>query len=105
MQMTIPFTHILIFTSLLFLVGLYGVLTRRNLVGILMAIEIMLNAVNINFVACSRYLKMAPETGQMFAIFIIVFAAVSAAVGLAIVLSIYRSQKTIYTDEINLLKW
>lgn len=103
--MTIPLTHILTFAAVLFLIGLYGVLTRRNLVGILISIEIMLNAVNINLVAFSRFLNMPPETGQIFVMFVIVMAAATAAVGLAIVLSIYRSQKTIYTDEINLLKW
>ena len=101
----IPLTHILIFTSLLFLIGLYGVLTRRNVVGILIAIELMLNAVNINFIAFSRSLDVAPEMGQIFVIFIIVLAAATASVGLAIVLSLYRNQKTIYTDEVNLLKW
>ncbi len=101
----VPIQHVLIFSSFLFLIGLYGALTRRNLVGILMSIEIMLNAVNVNFVAFSRLLQVPTETAQVFAIFVIVLAAIAAAVGLAIVLSIYRSQKTIYTDEINLLKW
>jgi NADH:ubiquinone oxidoreductase subunit K len=99
----IPLDHILIFTVLLFLAGLYGALTRRNLVGILMSIEIMLNAVNVNFVAFSASLQ--PALGQVFVLFIIVMAAATASVGLAIVLAIYRNQKTIYTDQINLLKW
>ncbi len=103
--MSIPLTHLLVFTTLLFLTGLYGVLTRRNAVGILISIEIMLNAVNINFVAFASTLKTSPDLGQVFVIFIIVLAAATAAVGLAIVLAIYRNQKTIYTDEINLLKW
>jgi len=103
--MTVPLEHLLIFTTILFLIGLYGALTRRNVVGILIAIEIMLNAVNINFVAFSGYGNISPELGQVFAIFIIVLAAATAAVGLAIVLSIYRNQKSIYTDEIDLLKW
>ncbi len=101
----IPLTHILIFTTLLFLTGFYGALTRRNAIGILMSIEIMLNAVNINLVAFSRLLTATPETGQIFTIFVIVLAAATAAVGLAIVLAIYRNQKTVYTDEIDLLKW
>lgn len=101
----IPLAHLLVFSSLLFLTGLYGALTRRNAVGILISIEIMLNAVNINFVAFAGSLDVSPELGQVFAIFIIVLAATTAAVGLAIVLAIYRNQKTIYTDEINLLKW
>lgn len=101
----IPFTHILIFTSLLFVIGLYGALARRNAVGILISIEIMLNAVNINFIACSRMLDVTPETAQIFVIFAMVLAAATAAVGLAIVLGIYRNQKTIYADEVHLLKW
>ena len=99
----IPLGHILIFTALLFLTGLYGVLTRRNLVGILMSIEIMLNAVNVNFIAFST--SLSPKLGQVFVLFIIVMAAATASVGLAIVLAIYRNQKTIYADQINLLKW
>ncbi|MBI1977607.1 MAG: NADH-quinone oxidoreductase subunit NuoK [Candidatus Omnitrophica bacterium] len=101
----LPLSHILIFTTLLFLIGLYGVLTRRNVVGILISIEIMLNAANINFVAFSASLDVSPQIGQVFVIFIIVLAAATASVALAIVLSIYRNQKTIYTDEIDLLKW
>ena len=103
--MPIPLTHMLIFTTALFLIGLYGALTRRNAIGILMSIEIMLNAVNINLITFSRSMKASPEISQIFVIFIIVLAAATAAVGLAIVLSIYRNQKTIYTDEIDLLKW
>ncbi len=103
--MPIPLSHIVIFAALLFLIGFYGALTRRNAVGILISIELMLNAVNINFVAFSRMLNVSPETAQVFVMFIIVLAAATAAVGLAIVLAIYRNQKTVYTDEINLLKW
>ena len=101
----IPLVHILIFTSVLFSIGLFGALTRRHVVGILIAIELMINAVNVNLVAFSRYTKASAETGQIFAVFVIVLAAAAAAVGLAIVVSIYRNQKTIYSDEIDLLKW
>lgn len=101
----IPLQHILVFTSILFCIGLYGVLTRRHIVGILIAIEIMINAVNVNLVAFSRYTNTSPETGQIFAVFVIVMAAAAAGVGLAIVLSIYRNQDIIYTDEIDMLKW
>lgn len=104
-MMAIPLPHLLVFSALLFLTGLYGALTRRNAVGILMSIEIMLNAVNVNFVAFAGMLNAPPELGQVFVIFIIVLAATTAAVGLAIVMAIYRNQKTIYTDEIDLLKW
>lgn len=103
--MIIPLTHMLVFTTLLFLTGLYGALTRRNAIGILMSIEIMLNAVNVNLISFSRMTDISAELAQIFVIFIIVLAAATAAVGLAIVLSIYRNQKTIYTDEIDLLKW
>ena len=101
----IPLPHLLTFTALLFLVGLYGALTRRNVVGILMSIEIMLNAVNVNLIAFASSLEKSAVLGQVFVIFVIVLAAATAAVGLAIVFAIYRNQKTIYTDEIDLLKW
>ena len=100
-----PLTHILIFSTLLFLIGLYGALTRRNMIGILISIEIMLNAVNVNFIAFSWHLKLEAVHAQIFVIFVMVIAAATAAIGLAIVLSIYRNQKTIYTDEVHLLKW
>jgi NADH:ubiquinone oxidoreductase subunit K len=103
--MPVPLTHLVIFSALLFLTGFYGALTRRNVVGILISIEIMINAVNINFIAFSRSLDASPIVGQVFVLFIIVLAATTAAVGLAIVLALYRNQKTVYTDEINLLKW
>lgn len=101
----LPLSYYVIFSGLLFSIGLYGAMVRRNVVGILMAIEMMLNAANINLVAFSRYVAAKPEVGQVFAIFVIVLAAAAAAVGLAIVLAIYRNQRTIYTDEISLLKW
>ncbi len=101
----IPLQHYLIFASILFALGLYGALIRRNVIGILIAIELILNAVNINLVAFSRTTSLAPETGQMFALFVIAIAAASAAVGLAIVLALFRVRKTVYTDEIDLLKW
>ncbi len=101
----IPVSYYVIFSGLLFSIGLYGVLVRRNVIGILMSIELIINAANINLVAFSRYVAAKPETGQIFAAFVIVLAASAAAVGLAIVLSVYRNRRTIYTDEINLLKW
>ena len=101
----IPLTHYVVFSGLLFSIGLYGALVRRNVVSILMSIELVLNAANINLVAFSRYVSPKPETGQVFAIFVIALAASAAAVGLAIVLALYRNLKTVYTNEINLLKW
>ncbi len=101
----VPLSYYVIFSGLLFSIGLYGALVRRNVVGILMSIELIINAANVNLIAFSRYVSSKPEVGQIFAIFVIVLAASGAAVGLAIVLAIYRNQKTIYTDEIHILKW
>ncbi|MEW6201832.1 MAG: NADH-quinone oxidoreductase subunit NuoK [bacterium] len=101
----IPLHHILILAAVLFSIGLYGVLVRRNMIGILMSIELMLNAANINLVAFSRYLQEGAFSGQVFVVFTITVAAAEAAVALAIVLTIYRQRKTIKMDEINLMKW
>jgi NADH-quinone oxidoreductase subunit K len=103
--MTIPLEHFLVFGAFLFAAGIYGALTRRNIIGILLSIELILNAANINLVAFSRMTSLAPETGQIFAIFVISLAAAAAVVGLAIVLALFRVRKTIFSDEINLLKW
>lgn len=103
--MLIPLEHLLIFSTLLFALGAYGALVRRNIVGILIAIEIILNAVNVNLIAFSRSTALDPVTGQVFVIFVITLAATAATVGLAIVLALYRVRGTIYTDEVNLLKW
>jgi NADH:ubiquinone oxidoreductase subunit K len=89
----------------LFAIGLYGAVTKRNTIVILMSIEIMLNAVNVALVAFSRYITPTLLTGQVFAIFVIVVAAAEASVGLAILISVYRNRKTIETDKIDLLKW
>ena len=101
----IPLSHYLILAALLFSIGLYGVFTRRSAIGILMSLEIMLNAVNINFVAFSKFLTPQGLAGQMFVIFTIGVGAASAVVGLAIIVTIYRNYKTIFVDEINLMKW
>lgn len=89
----------------LFCIGVYGVLTRRNAVAILMAIELMLNAANINLIAFARFVDSARLLGHSFAVFVIAVAAAEAAVGLAIVLCIYRNLRNINVDEIQLLKW
>lgn len=101
----VPLSYYVILSGLLFSIGLYGALVRRHVVGILMSIELILNAANINLVAFGRHVAMKPEVGQVFVIFVIVLAASAAAVGLAIVLALYRHRKTVYTDEINILKW
>ena len=95
----------LLFSALLFSIGIYGVLARRNAVLVLMSIELMLNAVNINLVAFSQYLKDSLLTGQVFALFVITVAAAEVGIGLAIVILIYRNRETINVDEVNLLKW
>ena len=104
--MTIGLQHYLILAAVLFSIGLYGALAKRNAIIILMSIEIMLNAVNILMVAFSRFVA-TPEllTGHIFAIFIMVVAAAEAAVGLAIIISIYRNRDTIDVTKINLMKW
>jgi NADH:ubiquinone oxidoreductase subunit K len=103
--MSIGLEHYLILSAILFSIGLYGALAKRNAIIILMSIELMLNAVNIAMVAFSRYIVPLLLTGQVFAIFIIVVAAAEAAVGLAIILAIYRSRETIDATKIDLMKW
>ncbi|MEW6095908.1 MAG: NADH-quinone oxidoreductase subunit NuoK [bacterium] len=98
-------SHYLILAAILFAIGTYGALTRRNAIGILLCIEIMLNAVNINLVGFSRYITPNELTGQIFTIFSITIAAAEAAVALAIIISIYRHVKTVNVDKINLMKW
>ena len=101
----VPISWYLILSAILFCVGVFGALTRRNAVAILMSIELMLNAVNLSFVAFARYLPQTQLQGQVFAIFVIAIAAAEAAVALAIVLGLYRNFKTVNVDEINLMKW
>ena len=102
--MNLPLSWFLILAAALFSIGLYGVLSRRNAIGILMGIELMLNAVNINLVAFWRYLDTVRLTGQVFAIFVFAVAAAEVAVGLALVISIYRNRDTVVVEEIDLLK-
>jgi NADH:ubiquinone oxidoreductase subunit K len=94
---------ILFFSAGLFSVGVYGVLARRNAVLVLMSIELMLNAVNVNLVAFSQLWK--DLTGQVFALFVIAVAAAEVGIGLALVILIYRNRETININEVNLLKW
>ncbi len=102
--MTIPLSWYLLFAAALFGIGFFGVLSRRNAVAALMGVELMLNAVNINLVAFWRYVRPADLTGQIFAIFVLAVAAAEAAVGLALMIAIYRTRRTINVDEIDLLK-
>ena len=94
---------VLLFSAALFSIGFYGVLARRNGVLVLMSIELMLNAVNINLVAFSQ--ALGSLAGQVFALFVIAVAAAEVGIGLAIVILIYRNRETINIDEVNLLKW
>lgn len=103
--MTLGVQHYLIAAVLLFCIGLYGVTTSRNLIKVLMSIELLLNAVNLNFVAFSKYVTPDNLAGQMVAIFILTIAAAEAGVGLAIALAIYKHFKTVDVDKIHLMKW
>src|SRR5918994_3920629 len=102
-------TKFLVIGALLFTIGVAGVLTRRNIIVIFMSIELILNAANLNFIAFSRYLQLQGSlnavAGQVFAVFVIVVAAAEAAIGLGIVIALYRNKETIWIDEIDILKW
>jgi NADH-quinone oxidoreductase subunit K len=106
MEFLIPgLRHFLVLGSILFALGIYGVLSRRNAIAILLSIELMLNGVNLLFVAFARYLiSDQPLAGQMFAIFVITQAAAEAAVGLAIIIAIYRQRRTVQVDQLDLMK-
>ncbi len=95
--------HYLVLSTALLLIGTLGVLTRRNVVIILMSIELILNAVNLNLIAFSRH--YGHVTGQIFAIFVITVAVAEAAVGLGILIALFRNKGTVLADEIDLLKW
>ena len=99
----VPIHHYLFLGAALFTIGVIGVLTRKNIMVILMSIELMMNAVNINLIAFSRHLGQT--SGQVFAVFVITVAAAEAAVALALAVAIYRLRQTIDVDRLNLLKW
>jgi len=101
--MEITTAHYVFLSAALFSIGVIGVLTRRNVVIILMSIELILNAVNINLVAFSRHFLAV--NGQAFAVFVIVDAAAEAAVGLGIIIALFRNKETVNADEIDLMKW
>ncbi len=111
--MIVGLNHYLILSAVIFAIGLYGALAKRNAVVILMCIELMLNAVNIALVGFSRYITpvaavgqtASPLTGHVFALFIMTVAAAEAAVGLALVISIYRNRETVDVGQIDLMKW
>ena len=101
----IPLSWYLILAAAIFCVGLFGVLARRNAIAILMGIELMLNAVNLNLLAFWRYQAFENIAGQVFIIIVLAVAAAEAAVGLALIISIYRRRSTVAAEDINLLKW
>jgi len=101
----IPLSWYLIFAAALFCIGLFGVLGRKNAIAIIMGVELMLNAVNINLVAFWRYLSPQAITGQAFAVIVFAVAAAEVAVGLALIISVYRRKKTIAAEEIDMLKF
>src|SRR5689334_3154614 len=100
----VPLPAVLIVAGGLFCIGLFGALSRRNTFGILLGVELMLNAVNINLVAFWRYLEPSFVAGQVFALFVITVAAAEAAVGLAMVIAVYRARRTVNADEVDTLK-
>jgi NADH-quinone oxidoreductase subunit K len=99
----VPLSHYLFLSAVLFMTGAVGVLSRRNAIIVFMSIELMLNSVNLTLVAFSSFLGNV--TGQVFVFFVMTVAAAEAAVGLAIIIAIYRRKQTLNLDEINLLKW
>ncbi len=102
---SVPLTHILFLSTALFFIGMYGFFTRRNMITMLMAIELILNSVNINFVAFNKYLYPDKLDGIFFTLFIITIAAAEAAVAIAIIINLYRSHKSVDIEDARELKW
>ena len=100
----IPLGYFVALSAVMFCIGLFGVLTRRNVVAILISIELILNAANINLVAFNKYFGTANGLGQIFALFVIAIAAAASVVGLVLVIAIYRNGKSVFTDDYNLIK-
>jgi len=103
MEHGITVHHYLVLSAILFSLGTFGVLTRKNAIVIFMCIELMLNSVNLTFIALSRHL--GNMDGQVFVFFVMTVAAAEAAVGLALMITMYRNQESIEVDDINMLKW
>ena len=101
----IPLWMYLAIAAGLFCIGTYGVLSRRNAVAVLMSVELMLNAVNINLIAFWRYIEPMNMAGQAFAAFVFVIAAAEASVGLAIIISVYRNRRSVSVEDVDMLKW
>ena len=105
MMQSVPIQHVLVVTTLMFFIGAYGFLTRRNLVTMLIGIELMLNAVNINFVFFDKYLFPGKLEGHFFSLFIIAIAAAEAAVAIAIFINLYRNIRSINVEEVDKMKY
>jgi len=103
--MTITLVHYVVLSALLFSIGIIGVLTRRNAIGILMSLELLFNAATINMVAFAKYVTPQEITGDIFTIFIIAIAAAESVLGLAIILALFRKRETINADEMNIMKY
>ena len=101
----IGLTHFLVVAAMVFAIGLYGLLTKRTIIGLLMSIELMLNAVNINLIAFSRFITPDALTGQVFAIFTITVAAAEVAVGLAMVFRVYHDRHTVHAARLDEMRW
>jgi len=101
----VPLSYYIIFSAILFSIGIYGVLARRNAILVLLSIEIMMNSVNINFIAFARFITPETIIGQVYTIFAMASVAAEIGIGLAIILLIYRGRETVNVDEVNMLKW
>jgi len=104
-MISIGLTHYLLLGALLFIIGLYGALVKRHAIAVIISIELMLNAVNINLIAFSKYMADKVFFGEMFAIFVIVIAAAEVAIGLAICLVLFRHRKTLDLEKFNIMRW
>ena len=102
---SVPLTHILFVSTALFFIGMYGLFTRRNMVTMLMSVELILNSVNINFVAFNKYLYPDKLDGVFFTVFIITIAAAEAAVAIAIIINLYRNHRSIDVEDAAELRW
>lgn len=105
LNLTVSLAHYVVLSAILFGIGLFGVLVKKNAISVLICVELMLNAVNINLIAFSKYVTPADFIGQIFAIFVITVAAAEVGVGLAIIIAIYRNKLSVNLDEFDWLKW
>jgi NADH-quinone oxidoreductase subunit K len=105
LTLSVSLYHYLILSAVIFGIGLFGVLSKKNAIAVLICIELMLNAININLVAFNKYMTPGDFVGQLFAIFVITVAAAEVGVGLAIIIAIYRNKLSVNLDDFDWLKW